>query len=49
MENMNGFADQRKPEIAPYSALKTAVLTIADIIYLTIMQKRGEPVSSTLP
>jgi hypothetical protein len=40
MEILNGFADQRKPEIAPYFALKTAVLSIADNIYLTNLQKR---------
>jgi hypothetical protein len=40
METMNDFRDQRKPEIAPYSVLEKTVLSIADNIYLTILQKR---------
>jgi len=40
MEMLNGFAAPKKPEIIPYFALKTAVLSIADNIYLTFLQKR---------
>jgi len=40
MENMNGFADPKKPLIPTHSALETAILIIADTIFLTKLQKR---------
>ena len=43
MENMDGFATPKKPEIIPYLALPWAFFTVADNIYLTIMQKREKP------
>ena len=37
---INGFVDQKKPLITPYSALHMAILTVADTIFLTNLQKR---------
>ena len=39
MENMDGFADLKKPLIPSHSALESASVSIADNIYLTNMQK----------
>jgi hypothetical protein len=39
MEIMNGFADPKKPLITPHSALKIAIIIVADNIFLTILQK----------
>jgi len=48
METMNGFTGPIKPLITLYSALETAILTVADNIYLTILQK-GENHENDLP
>ena len=40
MEIINGFADLEKPLITSHSALKIAILTVADTIFLTNWQKR---------
>ena len=37
---MAGFADPKKPSITPHSALKIAILTVTDTIFLTNLQKR---------
>jgi len=46
---VNGFAAPKKPEIAKDTALKFINLAIADTIFHTILQKKGEPVWPTLP
>jgi hypothetical protein len=40
METLNGFANPKKLEITPHSALGIARIAIADNIFLTILQKR---------
>jgi len=40
MEIMATFTDSQKPAITPSSTLEIAILTVADIIFLTNLQKR---------
>jgi len=42
MEILNGFVDPKKPLITSHSALKIAILTVADTIFLTNLQKRED-------
>jgi len=49
MEIMAGYTDSQKPAIAPYSTLQIAILTVADSIFLTNLQKRGKPQKRSPP
>ena len=49
METLNGFAVLKKPLITSHSALKAAILTSTDTIYLTILQKGGKPLERSSP
>jgi len=42
METLNGFSGPKKHLITPHSALKIAILSIADSIFLTNLQKKGK-------
>jgi hypothetical protein len=49
MENMDGFADLKKPLIPSHSALAIASVSIADTIFLTNLQKRGKTANRSSP
>jgi hypothetical protein len=49
MENMAGFRSIKKPVITEISTVLLATITVTDTLFLTKMQKRGNPIELELP